>query len=228
MRRFDFMQLPFKFKSNPLAYSLLLTHVHFFLALFLLSIEPMGRYRLARELSLTPALTRTFLTKLEQKGLLTVTNRRRGHRLTCQGKKLLQKYLERFVPLNEGFAVEKIVIGKMACLVLLRRKFFRQNMSVLDVRDQAVRQHASSATVLEISREGLVFAHANPKDPFYHVNLALEIERKIYFQNPHVGDWVLFVGADDFFVAREAAIRAALFATKCEEVLQEISVNFEC
>ncbi len=221
------MQLPFEFKSNPLAYSLLLTHVHFFLVLFLLSKKPMGRYRLAQELSLTPALTRTFLTKLQQKNLLKVNDRRRGHGLTSSGQELLQRYLERFMPLDQNLKSCDIVIGETMYMVLLKGKFFRPRLTVLELRDQAIRQRAISATVLEVSKEGLVFAQSNPADPFYLAKLEEEKERLIYYQNPRIGDWVLLVGAENFHVAREAAIRGALFATRCEEILNTVAASLQ-
>ncbi len=223
MKALDFIKLPFEFKSNPLAYSLLLTHIHFFLVLYLLDLSPMGRYKLAKELLLTPALTRTFLNKLQQRGLLQVTTRRHGHRLTEMGKEILQKYKKRFVPINERETIEEIVIGKVAYIIILRKKYFRPNLRVLELRDQAIRQQALGATVLEISKEGLVFAQSSPSDPYYRAKVSEHVEKLIYFQNPQVGDWCLLVGADNFYLARQAGIRAALFATSCEEVLQAIS-----
>ncbi|MFX0170787.1 MAG: DUF4443 domain-containing protein [Candidatus Hodarchaeota archaeon] len=116
--------------------------------LYLLSqYNHLGRYKLARELNLSNAKTRTILNKLVKADLIEKSSKRYGHQLSSHGKEVwmkCQQYL--VIPSKRIYLGPSYTIGKKDAAVIIEGVGI-ERLNTVVLRDEALISGATGCTI---------------------------------------------------------------------------------
>ncbi len=166
-----------------------------------------GRYALGKELNLGEGMTRSIVTKLQEKNIISQKSKRKGHVLTPEGVQLLEKIRSHIFycgPAPES--CKKIIVKGQPYLCFVRGGADRVGLGI-EVRDAAIKIGGYGATCLVVQQKKLRF----PQD---ETSLDANIQEMLFKKSPlQEGDVIIIGAAETESVARLAALNAALSIT---------------
>ncbi|MFX0150261.1 MAG: DUF4443 domain-containing protein [Candidatus Hodarchaeota archaeon] len=107
----------------------------------------MGRYKLAQQLNISNAKTRTILTKLVKAELIEKSSKREGHHLSLYGKQVwikCQKFI--LIPLKRIYLGPSYTIGKKDAAVCVEGTGI-ESLNTVVLRDEALISGATGCTI---------------------------------------------------------------------------------
>ncbi len=184
-------------------------YVHVILALFNFAEKKngIGRYALSKTLNIGEGMSRSIVTKLQEKNIITPKSTRKGHVLTKQGMKLYEKIKSHIFyhgPAPDSF--NKIIVKGKPYLVFIRGGADRVGLGI-EVRDAAIKIGGYGATCLVVQQHNLRFPHDETK-------LDAEIQAILFkMETLQEGDVIIIGAGETEAIARLAALNAALSIT---------------
>ncbi len=185
------------------------SYVHVILALFNFAEKSngIGRYALGKTLNIGEGMSRSIVTKLQEKNIISRKSKRKGHVLTPEGMKLYEKIRSHIFhdePAPE--ACKKIIVKGQPYLCFVRGGADRVGLGI-EVRDAAIKIGGYGATCLVVQQQRLKF----PQDVI-QLEAAMEeaLLKKARLQD---GDVIIIGAGETEAIARLAALNAALSIT---------------
>ncbi|MCK5587469.1 MAG: DUF4443 domain-containing protein [Candidatus Lokiarchaeota archaeon] len=174
--------------------------------LYIASKEPIGRYKLSKELEISDSSIRTILKYLREIGLVKAIPKQ-GQVLSSEGRKLVKEIKKELVEIRTDLNLKELTIGKFDVICQLRNATSKVKTGVKQ-RDAAIKVGAEGATTIIFEKNKLFIPPETIED-------LRETNEEIYSMltshfNLQDGD-VLIVGtASDRKKAMEATIASAL------------------
>ncbi|MFX1520606.1 MAG: DUF4443 domain-containing protein [Promethearchaeota archaeon] len=174
--------------------------------LHIASNEPIGRYRLSKELEISDSSIRTIIKYLKELKLIKAIPKQ-GHVLNNEGRKLVKEIKKKLIEIRTDLNLKELTIGKFDVICQLRNAASKVKSGVKQ-RDEAIKVGANGATTIIFEKKQLFI----PPKPIRDLR---ETNEEIYDMltshlNLHEGD-VLIVGtASNRAKAMEATIASAL------------------
>ncbi len=185
------------------------SYVHVILALFNFAEKSngIGRYALGKTLNIGEGMSRSIVTKLQEKNIISRKSKRKGHILTPEGMKLYEKirsYIFHYGPAPE--VCKKIIVKGQPYLCFVRGGADRVGLGI-EVRDAAIKIGGYGATCLVVQQQSLKF----PQDK---TQLDSEMQESLFKKGPlQEGDVIIIGAGETEAIARLAALNAALSIT---------------
>lgn len=174
--------------------------------LYIASKEPIGRYKLSKELEISDSSIRTIIKYLKELGLIKAIPKQ-GHVLSSDGRQLVKEIKKQLIEIRTDLNLKELTIGKFDVICQLRNAASKVKSGVKQ-RDEAIKVGADGATTIVFDKNQLFI----PPKPIRDLR---ETNEEIYYMlTSHFslqdGD-VLIVGtAYDRTKAMEATIASAL------------------
>jgi len=168
--------------------------------------EPIGRYKLSKELEISDSSVRTIIKYLKEIGLVKAIPKQ-GHVLSSEGRKLVEEIKKELIEIRTDLNLKELTIGKFDTICQLRNASLKVKTGV-ELRDEAIKVGAEGATTIIFEKNQLFI----PPKPIENLKEANEDLYNILTSNFDLqeGD-VLIVGtASDRKKATEAAIASVL------------------
>ncbi|HUU77001.1 MAG TPA: DUF4443 domain-containing protein [candidate division Zixibacteria bacterium] len=179
-----------------------------FTTLLLLYDEPMGRYKLQKELKLTDSSSKSLLNFCKNKFFLITNIGRKGHSLGQQGEKLVKIIKEKIVSFGK-FNYEAFK-NKQHSYVIYKTKLKKEEIFSWKIRDIAISYGSEAILVLYLDKKGKInFPEKEMSLENFYPDLELEIN-KIFQTTKEENYIILVISANSFEVARKSAIITAL------------------
>jgi len=184
-------------------------YVHVILALFAFAekFNGIGRYALGKMLNIGEGMSRSIVTKLQEKNIITPKSKRKGHVLTPEGMLLFQKIQHHIFYCGPApDSCKKIIVRGQPYLCFVRKGVDRVGLGI-EVRDAAIKVGGYGATCLVMQQEKLRFPHDDTRldseiqDGFLKLELLKD------------GDVIIIGAGETEAIARLAALNAALSIT---------------
>lgn len=196
-----------------------------FTTLLLIANEPMGRYRLQKELALSESSTKSLLNYCKSMKLLQTSAGRKGHSLDNLGEKIVNRLMEFII--TYGILDMEISDEKNHFFVVfsLNKKVQLDfSPSSWEIRDIAVAYGAKSILFLYIDDENKInFPERELKINKYYPNLQQKINDTIK-SNLKKDNRILITSANSIEVARKSAIATV---TSIVKLFIEDILNFK-
>ena len=174
--------------------------------LYIASKEPIGRYKLSKELEISDSSVRTIIKHLKELGLIKALPKQ-GHVLSNEGKNLMQEIRKELIEIRTDLNLKALTIGKFDTICQLRNAALKVKTGV-ELRDEAIKVGADGATTI-IFEKNTLFIPPKPIEDLKESNEDLYNMLTSNFDLQE-GD-VLIVGtASDRKKATEAAIASVL------------------
>ena len=148
--------------------------------------EYVGRYYLSEKLSLGEATIRNILNALKQ--LNVIEAYRGGHRLTPLGRSIVDE-IKRNLEIHQDFDLG--ISGESVLFIV--RKFSDKLGSVLDFRDNIIREGGRGAIILEYRNGKLIFPDSGLPVSVWREDVAEKVMEKTVLNE---GDVVIIVSSD--------------------------------
>ncbi|MHA2061750.1 MAG: DUF4443 domain-containing protein, partial [Candidatus Sifarchaeia archaeon] len=168
--------------------------------------EPIGRYKLSKELEISDSSVRTIIKYLKEIGLVKAIPKQ-GHVLSSEGMKLVEKIKKELIKIRTDLDLKELTIGKFDTICHLRNASLKVRTGV-ELRDEAIKVGADGATTIIFEKNKLYI----PPKPIEDLRKTNETFYNMLISNFDLqeGD-VLIVGtASDRKKATEAAIASVL------------------
>jgi len=174
--------------------------------LHIASKEPIGRYKLSKELAISDSSVRTIIKYLKEIGLVKAIPKQ-GHVLSSEGRKFVKEIKKEFIEIRTDLSLKALTIGKFDTICQLRNAALKVKTGV-ELRDEAIKVGADGATTI-IFETNTLFIPPKPIEDLKESNEDLYNMLTSNFDLQE-GD-VLIVGtASDRKKATEAAIASVL------------------
>jgi len=174
--------------------------------LYIASKEPIGRYKLSKELELSDSSIRTIIKYFKELGLIKAIPKQ-GHVLSSEGKKLVKEIKKKLIDIRTDLDLKELTIGKFDAVCQLRNVASKVKDGVTQ-RDEAIKVGADGATTI-IFEKNQLFIPPKPIEDLREINEEIHGTLTSHFRLQD-GD-VLIVGtASDRKKAMEATIASAL------------------
>ncbi len=175
-----------------------------FTALLLISKEPMGRYKLQKELLLSESSTKSLLNYCKSKNLLSTTPGRTGHSLAENGMKVINLINQRLY--DYGVFKYQAFENKQHYFVTLKCLKDKHEDSSWKIRDIAIAYGAQAILFFEITDDLTIkFPENEIQISNYFPDLELKLDN--LFNKPlQKQTKVLIVAANSIELARKSAL----------------------
>ena len=185
------------------------SYVHVILALFNFAenSDGMGRYTLGKVLNIGEGMSRSIVTKFQEKNIISRKSQRKGHILTPEGKRLYEQVKRHIFYLGSAPDLCKNIIVKgQPYLCFVRGGADRIGLGI-EARDAAIKIGGYGATCLVFQQGCLRFPHDDTLlDPRIQDSL-------IKITPLEEGDVIIIGAGENEAIARLAALNAALSIT---------------
>ncbi|NHJ04369.1 MAG: DUF4443 domain-containing protein [Candidatus Heimdallarchaeota archaeon] len=179
-----------------------------FTTLLLIHDEPMGRYRLQKELKLTDSSTKSLLNFCKNKFFLITNIGRKGHSLDRVGENIVKIIKEKIV--SFGLFNYEVFKNKKHFYIIYKTKLRKVEISSWKIRDIAISYGSDAILVLYLNQKGEIdFPEKEMSLKNFYPNLEQEIN-KIFQTTKEENFIILIISASSFEVARKSAIITAL------------------
>lgn len=177
------------------------TIFHVYYALELLSLEPLGRNKLAEKLQVGDGAVRTIISRLKDAGLIEIS--KEGCALTEKGREFWQQFLEVF-PKRIEFPHSELTQSPYNFAVLVKNCNFKG--SGIDQRDAAIIAGARKALVIAYRNGHLSIESVSDNIEKQYPNATKLILKELA---PTENDVVVIAGADSALRAKRGAFAAS-------------------
>ena len=178
-------------------------------ALFLISDEPMGRYKLQNELYLSESSTKSLLNYCKSKNLLTTSAGRVGHSLTNEGKKIMDIIQDAL--LDHGEFSYPAFDNMYHYFVSVRKDKSIDKNPTWKIRDIAVAYGAEAILFLEITNDlSVKFPESEIQLLNYYPDLEAKLENLLN-EPLQKNSKLLIVAAKNIALARKSAFITAIY-----------------
>ena len=175
---------------------------HIFYALAILSEEPVGRNRLAKQLGVGEGAVRTIVSRLKQAGLIETA--KEGCSLTGKGEELWNTLQELF-PVHVDFGKTELIRAEYNFAFLVRNSGHKVK-SGIEQRDAAIVAGAQRAVIVVCKNGHLVIDSVSDD---LEAQFPLSATKILKLMKPEDNDVIVIVGAASLEKAKHGAFAAS-------------------
>jgi predicted transcriptional regulator len=174
--------------------------------LHIASNEPIGRYKLSKELAISDSSVRTIIKYLKEIGLVNAIPKQ-GHVLSSEGRQFIKEIKKELIEIRTDLSLKELTMGTFDTICQLRNAALKVKTGV-ELRDEAIKVGADGATTI-IFEKNTLFIPPKPIEDLRKSNKDIHNMLTSNFDIQE-GDVFIVGTASDRKKATEAAIASVL------------------
>jgi predicted transcriptional regulator len=121
--------------------------------LYIASKEPIGRYRLSKELEISDSSVRTIIKYFKELGLVKAIPKQ-GHVLSSKGREFVREIKKKIIAIKTDLSLKELTLGNFDVICHLRNMASKVTDGLM-LRDEAIKVGAEGATTILFEEDQL-------------------------------------------------------------------------